>query len=52
MVPPRSLPFTSSGKLSRAGAKTGYLAGEIAEIVPDESKTARASGNELLEAVS
>lgn len=32
LVPPRSLPFTSSGKLSRAGVKMRYLAGEIAEI--------------------
>jgi fatty-acyl-CoA synthase len=32
LVPPRSLPFTSSGKLSRAGAREGYLAGEIAEV--------------------
>jgi fatty-acyl-CoA synthase len=34
MVPPKSLPFTSSGKLSRAGAKARYLAGDIAEISP------------------
>ena len=32
LVPPKSLPFTSSGKLSRAGAKDGYLAGDIAEF--------------------
>ncbi len=32
MIPPRSLPFTSSGKLSRAGARQRYLSGEIAEI--------------------
>lgn len=32
LVPPRSLPFTSSGKLSRAGAKTSFLSGEIAEV--------------------
>ena len=32
MVPPKSLPFTSSGKLSRAGAKQKYMTGEIAEI--------------------
>ena len=25
LVPPKSLPFTSSGKLSRAGAKQRYL---------------------------
>jgi fatty-acyl-CoA synthase len=33
MVPPKSLPFTSSGKLSRTGAKQKYLTGEIAEIM-------------------
>lgn len=33
MVPPKSLPFTSSGKLSRAGAKQRYISGEIAEII-------------------
>jgi fatty-acyl-CoA synthase len=32
MVPPKSLPFTSSGKLSRAGAKQKYLSGDIAEL--------------------
>ncbi|PLX35564.1 MAG: acyl-CoA synthetase [Hyphomicrobiales bacterium] len=32
LVPPRSLPFTSSGKLSRMGAKTGFLSGQIAEV--------------------
>ncbi len=34
LVAPKSLPFTSSGKLSRAGAKDGYLTGDIAEISP------------------
>jgi fatty-acyl-CoA synthase len=34
MVQPKSLPFTSSGKLSRAGAKQRYLSGEIGEITP------------------
>jgi fatty-acyl-CoA synthase len=34
LVPPKSLPFTSSGKLSRAVAKQNYLAGEIAEMAP------------------
>ena len=29
LVAPRSLPFTSSGKLSRAGARKKYLAGEL-----------------------
>jgi fatty-acyl-CoA synthase len=33
LVPPKSLPFTSSGKLSRVGAKQKYLAGEFAGIV-------------------
>ena len=32
LVAPRSLPFTSSGKLSRAGARNRYLAGEIGEV--------------------
>ncbi len=35
LVPPRSLPFTSSGKLSRAGARDRYLSGEISDISPD-----------------
>ena len=36
LVPPKSLPYTSSGKLSRAGAtRASYLAGEIAEIAPE-----------------
>ena len=34
LVAPRSLPFTSSGKLSRAAAKLSYLSGAIAEIAP------------------
>lgn len=34
LVPPKSLPFTSSGKLSRAGAKDGFLTGDIVEISP------------------
>lgn len=29
LVPPKSLPFTSSGKLSRAGAKSSYLSGDM-----------------------
>ena len=32
MVPPKSLPFTSSGKLSRSGAKQKFLSGEITEL--------------------
>lgn len=31
LAPPRSLPHTSSGKLSRFGVKTKYLAGDYAE---------------------
>jgi fatty-acyl-CoA synthase len=40
LVAPRSLPFTSSGKLSRAAAREGYLAGEIAEVGFPHSKSA------------
>jgi fatty-acyl-CoA synthase len=32
LVLPRSLPFTSSGKLSRASARLKYLEGEIADV--------------------
>ena len=32
LIAPKSLPFTSSGKLSRAGAKAKFVAGEIREI--------------------
>jgi fatty-acyl-CoA synthase len=32
LIPPKSLPFTSSGKLSRAGAKARYVSGEIEEL--------------------
>jgi fatty-acyl-CoA synthase len=32
LVAPRSLPFTSSGKLSRAGARERFLSGEIYEV--------------------
>ncbi len=38
LVPPRSLPFTSSGKLSRAGARERYLSGEVAEIAPESAQ--------------
>jgi len=33
LVPPKSIPFTSSGKLSRAGAKQKFIGGELVEIV-------------------
>ena len=46
MVPPKSLPFTSSGKLSRAAAKQKFLSGEIAEL----SGLSFAGGAESLEA--
>ncbi len=52
MVPPRSLPFTSSGKLSRAAAKAGYLSGDIAEVAAASGGVARASGEALLEAAN
>jgi fatty-acyl-CoA synthase len=32
LVPPKSLPFTSSGKLSRAGAKQKFVSGELVEV--------------------
>ena len=34
LVPPRTLRFTSSGKLSRAVIKADYCAGEIADLMP------------------
>ncbi len=37
LAPPRSLTFTSSGKLSRAAAKADYLAGTIGDIADDLS---------------
>jgi fatty-acyl-CoA synthase len=48
LVPPRSLPFTSSGKLSRAGARAKFLGGEIAEIAAAAPLAAIA--DDLLEA--
>ena len=37
LVPPKSLPFTSSGKLSRARARAMYLAGDITPLdIPRE----------------
>jgi fatty-acyl-CoA synthase len=40
LVAPRSLPFTSSGKLSRAGARERFLSGEIYEVGEAANKTA------------
>ncbi len=40
LIPPRSLPFTSSGKLSRAKARAMFLAGEIIPLkVPEDGGT-------------
>lgn len=39
LVPPRSLPFTTSGKLSRAGARERYLAGDIGVIGSQHAAT-------------
>jgi fatty-acyl-CoA synthase len=50
LVAPKSLPFTSSGKLSRAGAKDGYVAGEITEISPLARMPHRPSGETRLQA--
>ncbi len=41
LAPPRSLTFTSSGKLSRAAAKADYLAGRIETVVGDLAAPAR-----------
>ena len=38
LAPPRSLPFTSSGKLSRAGARDRYLSGEISDIAAGQAR--------------
>ncbi|WP_342641217.1 fatty acyl-AMP ligase [Rhodoligotrophos ferricapiens] len=38
LVAPRSLPFTSSGKLSRAGAKRKYLSGELFDVTKIAAK--------------
>ncbi len=44
LVPTRSLPFTSSGKLSRAGAKSKLLSGEIVPLVAPAVETLAAAG--------
>ncbi len=44
LVPTRSLPFTSSGKLSRAGAKSKLLSGEIVPLVSVQTDTLAAVG--------
>jgi fatty-acyl-CoA synthase len=42
LVPPKSLPFTSSGKLSRSAARQKYLSGEIAALDPQQGFLAAA----------
>ena len=37
LVAPKSLPFTSSGKLSRSGARAKYLSGEMTVIAPAQA---------------
>jgi len=37
LVAPKSLPFTSSGKLSRSGARAKYLSGEMTVIAPSQA---------------
>ena len=44
LVPTRSLPFTSSGKLSRAGAKSKLLSGEIIPLMATQTETLAAVG--------
>jgi len=44
LVPTRSLPFTSSGKLSRAGAKSKLLSGEIVPLIAVQPETLAAVG--------
>lgn len=44
LVPSRALPFTSSGKLSRAGAKAKLLSGEIVPVTVECNETLAAVG--------
>ncbi len=44
LVPTRSLPFTSSGKLSRAGAKSKLLSGEIVPLAAPQAEALAAVG--------
>jgi fatty-acyl-CoA synthase len=46
LVPPKSLPFTSSGKLARTEARRGYLSGEIAEVSRPREEAARGNFDE------
>jgi len=45
LVPPHSLPMTSSGKLSRARARQNYLDGLYTESPVDEEPLAMAAGD-------
>lgn len=54
LVPPRSLPFTSSGKLSRAGAKALLVSGDIFKTAPSASvpQARMRTGNVMTESVA
>lgn len=54
LVPPRSLPFTSSGKLSRAGAKALLLSGDIFKTATSSSapQTRMRTGSSMTESVA
>lgn len=53
LVPPRSLPFTSSGKLSRAGAKALLASGKIfATVSSRPTQTVRMGTGSLTEGVA
>mgnify|MGYP006282199997 FL=1 len=43
LVPQRSLPYTTSGKLSRAKARKGYLEGSIKPLTPETKTDAKTS---------
>ena len=45
LAPPRTLRFTSSGKLSRALVKEEYCAGEIPDLTPDPNTVQAAAAN-------
>ena len=45
LVPPHSLPMTSSGKLSRAKARQNYLEGHYADTAFDNESVAMAAGD-------
>jgi fatty-acyl-CoA synthase len=50
LAPPRSLTFTTSGKLSRAAVRTDYLSGTIRDVVgPGDAVPAVAVAANLVE---